>query len=379
MSKSKWYKIIFESLSEKKGIQHFIEQLYLNFHVSVLVLDFSGKIIASSITEELKIARNREYRAGDSISAADLKKERTECADNPEILEDEGAYIISEPIMRKGGIVGYTVMFFYQREKAEEFLLLNKILAQATEVELGTKGSFVYYGKTMEEQLFARLLFEDGQDADVDLEEDLPCGYYLCELSELNIKDMQKAYKEVQEWTADNLVWAEDDYMYILFWGMKKQAEEALIREMKHLAGEKGRAAVSEYFSDLKVCPAKKEILKRMFNVGADRVLLEKEYYTKVIYSYAADVFGRDVHKNFQMYRLKAEERSTLKTYLKSGNHLKKTAASLHIHRNTLVYRLMKIQESLQVDLNDVKKSQELLAELMIYEIYEENTLEKGK
>lgn len=379
MNNSKWYKIIFESLSEKKGIQHFVEQLYLSFHVSIVVLDISGEIIASSVTDELKIARNRVYRVGDSISASDLKKERKGCVDNPEIVEDDGVYIINEPLMRKGGIVGYTIVFFYQREKAEEFILLNKILAQAAEVELGKQETFVYYGKTMKEQLYARMMFEGGRSANVDLEEELPCGYYLCELSELNTVDMQKAYKQLQEWTANHLIWVKDDDMYILFWGMKKKEEEALIREIKYLVDGRGRAAVSEYFSALKVCRAKKEILKRMFAVGAEEMLLEKEYYTKVIYSYAADVFGRDVHKNFQMYRLKDEERSTLKAYLKSGNHLKKTAASLHIHRNTLVYRLMKIQEILQVDINEVKVSQELLAELTIYEIYEEKISEKGK
>ena len=75
------------------------------------------------------------------------------------------------------------------------------------------------------------------------------------------------------------------------------------------------------------------------------------------------------------MYRFKEEETNTLKVYLNFGNQLKKTAAFLHIHRNTLVYRLMKIQEILQCDLNEVKTQHELLAELMIYDSYKQNIL----
>ncbi len=377
MSNSKWYKIIFESLSEKKGIQHFVEQLYLNFHVSILVLDFSGKIVASSVTEELKVDRDREYKTGDSILVSDLKKQRRECEDNPEILVDEGVYIINEPIMRKGGIIGYTVMLFYQREKAEEFLVLNKILAQAAEVEWSERGVIVYYGKTMEELLYARMVFEDGDYVDAGLEEMLPPGYYLCLLEELDVREMQKAYKEIREWRSDPLVWAEDGYLYLLFWGVKRQAEETLACEVKRVSGEKGRVAFSEYFTAIDICAAKKEILKRMFTVGEGGMLTEKEYYARVIYSCAADILGKDIYKNFRMYRLKDEERWTLKTFLQSGNQLKKTAAALNIHRNTLVYRLMKIQEVLQLNINDVKTSRALLAELMIYEIYQENTLEK--
>ncbi len=339
MSNSKWYKIIFESLSEKKGIQHFVEQLYLNFHVSILVLDFSGKIVASSVTEELKVDRDREYKTGDSILVSDLKKQRRECEDNPEILVDEGVYIINEPIMRKGGIIGYTVMLFYQREKAEEFLVLNKILAQAAEVEWSERGVIVYYGKTMEELLYARMVFEDGDYVDAGLEEMLPPGYYLCLLEELDVREMQKAYKEIREWRSDPLVWAEDGYLYLLFWGVKRQAEETLACEVKRLSGEKGRVAFSEYFTAIDICAAKKEILKRMFTVGEGGMLTEKEYYARVIYSCAADILGKDIYKNFRMYRLKDEERWTLKTFLQSGNQLKKTAAALNIHRNTLRYR----------------------------------------
>ena len=38
----------------------------------------------------------------------------------------------------------------------------------------------------------------------------------------------------------------------------------------------------------------------------------------------------------------------------------------LHIHRNTLIYRLKKIRELIGDDIEDVKKSEELLALMMM-------------
>ena len=44
---------------------------------------------------------------------------------------------------------------------------------------------------------------------------------------------------------------------------------------------------------------------------------------------------------------------STLFTYLKHERNLVKTAAALFIHRNSLVYRMARIQELIDVDLED--------------------------
>jgi DNA-binding PucR family transcriptional regulator len=44
----------------------------------------------------------------------------------------------------------------------------------------------------------------------------------------------------------------------------------------------------------------------------------------------------------------------TLEAFLASDRHLERTAAALHIHVNTVRYRLGKIQDDLGVDLHDV-------------------------
>ena len=63
----------------------------------------------------------------------------------------------------------------------------------------------------------------------------------------------------------------------------------------------------------------------------------------------------------------------TLKTYLLCENNVAIAAKRLHIHRNTLVYRLKQIRECLDVDTNDHDVSRELLAFMMMNDIAGEN------
>ena len=66
-----------------------------------------------------------------------------------------------------------------------------------------------------------------------------------------------------------------------------------------------------------------------------------------------------DEEKNTEFY-------DTLKTYFLCGHNAVETANILHIHRNTLIYRLKKIRELTGMDIEDVKKSEELLALMMM-------------
>ena len=42
---------------------------------------------------------------------------------------------------------------------------------------------------------------------------------------------------------------------------------------------------------------------------------------------------------------------------------------NLHIHRNTLVYRLKQIKECMEIDINDNGTARELLSFMMMYDI----------
>ena len=60
---------------------------------------------------------------------------------------------------------------------------------------------------------------------------------------------------------------------------------------------------------------------------------------------------------------------NTLKEYLLNGNNVSMTSKKLFIHRNTMIYRLGKINEILGVDINAPEVSHRLLLSIILKEI----------
>ncbi|MEH7303815.1 helix-turn-helix domain-containing protein [Neobacillus drentensis] len=76
----------------------------------------------------------------------------------------------------------------------------------------------------------------------------------------------------------------------------------------------------------------------------------------------------------------KGELLSTLIVYLDQNQNIKKTADSLHIHTNTLSYRLKRIEEILATDLNDSQPLFNIHLAINIYQcIKAKDTLQKNK
>ena len=58
----------------------------------------------------------------------------------------------------------------------------------------------------------------------------------------------------------------------------------------------------------------------------------------------------------------------TLSAYLKNDRDALKTAAQLYVHRNTLAYRIKRIQELCPIDLDDFNVRHRLLESILIVE-----------
>lgn len=74
----------------------------------------------------------------------------------------------------------------------------------------------------------------------------------------------------------------------------------------------------------------------------------------KLVYSLPRDVceeFLQDHLGDFDMQEMDAETRNTIKVFFDSGLSLAETARSLYVHRNTLVYRIDKIEKQTGLDI----------------------------
>ena len=59
----------------------------------------------------------------------------------------------------------------------------------------------------------------------------------------------------------------------------------------------------------------------------------------------------------------------TLRVYLQSNCNIKESAHTLHMHRNSVTYRLHKIEEMCRIDLNDMETCFRLRISFMLLRI----------
>lgn len=97
-----------------------------------------------------------------------------------------------------------------------------------------------------------------------------------------------------------------------------------------------------------------------LFNVPEE----EAEYFVE-------NILGPILSKSNN--RTKNEWLSTLQNYLQSNKNVTKTAESMHLHQNTVYYRLQQIQEKLNCDFDDLEDVTNLKVALFLYERREQN------
>jgi sugar diacid utilization regulator len=110
-------------------------------------------------------------------------------------------------------------------------------------------------------------------------------------------------------------------------------------------------------------------------DLGVQRFILQNS--TEELIDFIQEVLGSLIQ--YEQSR-KGELLSTLIVYLDQNQNIKKTADSLHIHTNTLSYRLKRIEEILVTDLNDSHSLFNIHLAINIYQfIKDKDTLQKIK
>ena len=137
---------------------------------------------------------------------------------------------------------------------------------------------------------------------------------------------------------------------------------------------------MSEKFEDINDCKVKREFLKQMERIQKIRdvsgVKREKDLYLQGIFSYALPLIEEAGLSDYSILNLRKEDEKnhtelydTLKTYLLCENNVTMAAEKLHVHRNTLVYRLKQIKDCLELDINNSEISRELLTFILMYDL----------
>ena len=359
------YKIIFEAMLEKPALKSIAEKINEYTGAKIIFVSGSGKILAYSHTFEQDSSESVKWS---HVTFSEYEKFRQR--------EAAGAYQIAvKPVEIPGRPDGYVVVLFSEEEFRQFFEELGSVIGKAVKHYFAEAEKELLVVQPMREALLAWSLFH-GKTEGIRKTEEIWTGQYI-EVLVLK-KDLQgKQALQVKAIWDSYCICEETDRVLILFYGLRAKNTEEIYRKFT----EKGiRCSISEPFEKLDRCAAKYKLLNRMAMVSGlenDPVMKrEKEWSVQGLYTYTTPLFKEAGLSDYRLLRLLQEDREnntdlyyTLKVYLMNENNVTMAADSLHIHRNTLVYRLKQIRECIEADINDNETASELLAFMMMYDI----------
>ena len=359
------YKIIFEAMLEKPALKSIAEKINEYTGAKIIFVSGSGKILAYSHTFEQDSSESVKWS---HVTFSEYEKFRQR--------EAAGAYQIAvKPVEIPGRPDGYVVVLFSEEEFRQFFEELGSVIGKAVKHYFAEAEKELLVVQPMREALLAWSLFH-GKTEGIRKTEEIWTGQYIEGL--ILKKDLQgKLVSQIKAIWDSYCICEETDRVLILFFGLRAKNTEEIYRKFT----EKGiRCSISEPFGKLDRCAVKYKLLNRMAMVSGlenDPVMKrEKEWSVQGLYTYTTPLFKEAGLSDYRLLRLLQEDREnntdlyyTLKVYLMNENNVTMAADSLHIHRNTLVYRLKKIRECIEADINDNETARELLAFMMMYDI----------
>lgn len=359
------YKIIFEAMLEKPALKSIAEKINEYTGAKIIFVSGSGKILAYSHTFEQDSSESVKWS---HVTFSEYEKFRQR--------EVAGAYQIAvKPVEIPGRPDGYVVVLFSEEEFRQFFEELGSVIGKAVKRYFAEAEKELLVVQPMREALLAWSLFH-GKTEGIRKTEEIWTGQYIEVL--ILKKDIQgKLVSQVKAIWDSYCICEETDRVLILFYGLRVKNTEEIYRKFT----EKGiRCSISEPFGKLDRCAVKYKLLNRMAMVSGlenDPVMKrEKEWSVQGLYTYTTPLFKEAGLSDYRLLRLLQEDREnntdlyyTLKVYLMNENNVTMAADSLHIHRNTLVYRLKQIRECIEADINDNETARELLAFMMMYDI----------
>ena len=378
------YKIIFEALYEQQGLEDIVKKVYEYTHAFVYLVLQSGEVLACVCPEaESRTAsmKNKHITISD-YESLQINIRKTE---HSLFSEKWNKYYHIAEFEVGGKKIGNSILVFEEEEQGNAIAKVHEILCQAMGMYLKNEHSESYENISMRRQICAWTIFSEeihNSDNLEILKREVSGEYFLvyipCREQKVN---KQKEFQKIQGIWANSTFDFNEENLCALFWGVDEAKRRTIVSELKKLGY---LMCVSELFTNLEACPQKRDFLKRMDHLNGyqrnEGVMEEKDWYVETVFSYASAMFSEaglndyfveqlcksDSEKNLELY-------DTLKMYLLCENNISVTASKLHVHRNTLVYRLKQIQNCIGRNINDSNVSKELLSFMIMFDIVRQN------
>lgn len=394
------YRKVFEILSTECNMQKVINSIADYAEVSFLVVDIGGKVLAAS-DKKLDIGCLSEQEIAYKESMIKIISKCIECQNKNEqktstYIEDDGEYKVVNSIEVKGNTEGFCIEMIssdaeMSEDEKEMICQVNDITCQALGMVLERYGTQVHYHSSTLRRMIARSLFEGeteerlrlkGMQEMYDAYVKAPFIVATLELKKDSMIQLQKAGNQIMDVYHNSFVYIKERTLCVLFCDIHLEETEGIIRHILDEICEKYDmlCGFSDVFEKSELIDKKSFMALRALEIGRKvepdkRLYMEYDYYIQIVCSCAAPYIGKARYLEDELLQLKYEDEAkgtefynTLKEYLLHGNNVSMTSKKLYIHRNTMIYRLGKINEILDVDINDPVVSRRLMLSIMLQE-----------
>lgn len=392
------YKKVFRMLGNEGTIDKMVNDIAEYTNTRITVIDIGGKIL--SVSDERRDGEWEDcVNRKEKLMCLVARYIETPAEEAPEfsmlIDEGEGIRAVSR-ITVKGNTEGFSIMEAPADKEsaiAEERLLcqVNDILCQALGILMERYGHRVYYHASTLRRMIARSFFDEDAENGLKIKEirSMYNIYVLpdfivaiLEMKDYHMLQLQKAANSLADEFPDSFIYIKEDRVYVLFSGVRVKHNRTMVGSvLEEICGEYGfYCGVSEPFDDVELVEKKHFLVRKALEIGRasepeKEIYMEYDYYIQTVCSCAVSAIGRARYLEKELQELKNEDcmkgtcfYHTLKEYLLNGNNVSMTSKKLFIHRNTMIYRLGKINEILGVDINAPSVSQRLMLSIILQE-----------
>ena len=356
-------KFIFEAMLKDDMLEYIATKVYEYTKADCFFVSGSGEILAYSCAKTEFVSEEGHITLEDYENFLSGKKR-----------SGKNNHIAVVDIRKR--ILGYIVFIYADLENKSFFQELGEILSQATISSFEENQKNCIINLSLKERITGWSLFRKENFHKQNLSDILEEKYIVALFSKESVM-LEKFLPKITSVWMTYFLYEESNYIAVLFFRLNSKDAEGIYTKLMSM---KAKCCISELFSDIDLCRSKLEFLKRMMNVQesdpAHEMKREKDWYIQGIFTHTVPLIEEAGLSDYSILRLIQEDEKnntelydTLKMYLLCENNITVAAEKLHIHRNTLVYRLRQIKDCIEVDINDNEISRELLAFLMMYDI----------
>lgn len=378
-----------DAIAKGAGLNDIVKLAYDTFKLSVIVVDVGYKRLAYAVDEPLKDPYWKDIIDEGEPTENTIMDYYLKDGFLDAISHSEGAIVVdwgickeypqsSGPIYLDNTLEGFVSILFLDYDIKDFALELNSLLCKLCSIIMRSINSSVKTRKNPMKDILTQKIFDEDiatavnfSNANLDFYRpyvDVTPGFIVmvvsCETPESDI--IEHVRSRMKSRFRNMLFMTRNRKIYVFIYGASEERFDSVKEEFRYFMDMyRLRAGVSTVFTDLSKRHIYIEQAETSLTAGkhansSSRMYTFDEYYETILLLLPAATLHYENAVLESIRLLYDEDKAngtdyidTLDAYLSNRNDIRVTAEQLHIHRNTLNYRLQRIEDILKKDINE--------------------------